>query len=503
MKYLNFTLIILLSFAITQTYAQVADSAKKPAFVFVENGTQVVDNGKIYRSDASGASRNGNGNNNGAFGNMGHWSVDMMVSERTPNNAATQLGNFKDNTHPLYQGQDVLTHDHGGMGALGWGSFTANAYNRASGTGSVAMGFHNIAGTNTADTGPFDTRDENNGGQAVFGRASRATGPVSFASGYRNTASGQTSVAMGNYNYATGASSIAIGQKSYAEGANAVAIGYQSHAAGAGSTALGQENVSWGTTNFTAGYKNTAGDTNAAVGSGGSAVAMGKNNTASADASMALNRATTASNQAATSMGYATTADNVGMLAIGVNNAAGIGNTVAGGTVGSYHNTTYNGGPPEALGLSTGGVGVAFVIGNGDVDVTVNSPTDFESPVKGANPSNAFVVKYDGSATLAGDLTVNSDARLKSNIVSLGNTLAKLMQIDGKSYTMKSNEKENKIGLLAQEILEVFPELVKSGMDKNETLSVNYQGLIPVLINAIKEQQEELKFIKKSVNEDK
>jgi hypothetical protein len=77
------------------------------------------------------------------------------------------------------------------------------------------------------------------------------------------------------------------------------------------------------------------------------------------------------------------------------------------------------------------------------------------------------------------------------------------MQIDGKSYTMKSNDKESKIGLLAQEILEVFPELVKAGEDKNETLSVNYQGLIPVLINAIKEQQEELKFIKKSVNEDK
>jgi hypothetical protein len=68
---------------------------------------------------------------------------------------------------------------------------------------------------------------------------------------------------------------------------------------------------------------------------------------------------------------------------------------------------------------------------------------------------------------------------------------------------MKSNDKESKIGLLAQEILEVFPELVKAGEDKNETLSVNYQGLIPVLINAIKEQQEELKFIKKSVNEDK
>jgi len=96
-------------------------------------------------------------------------------------------------------------------------------------------------------------------------------------------------------------------------------------------------------------------------------------------------------------------------------------------------------------------------------------------------------------------LTVNSDARLKSNIMSLGSTLAKLMKIDGKSYTMKSNEKVNKIGLLAQEIEEVFPELVKEGEDKDGTLSVNYQGLIPVLINAIKEQQEELMSIRKSI----
>ena len=57
---------------------------------------------------------------------------------------------------------------------------------------------------------------------------------------------------------------------------------------------------------------------------------------------------------------------------------------------------------------------------------------------------------------------------------------------------MKSDEKENKIGLLAQEILKVFPELVKEGNDKNGTMSVNYQGLIPVLINAIKEQQNQI-----------
>ena len=114
----------------------------------------------------------------------------------------------------------------------------------------------------------------------------------------------------------------------------------------------------------------------------------------------------------------------------------------------------------------------------------------------GSNPSNAFIVNYDGSATLSGDLTINSDARLKSNIISLGSTLAKLLMIDGKSYTMKTNEAESKIGLLAQDVQKAFPELVKTTNDSDKTLSVNYQGLIPVLINAIKEQQKQIKQLK-------
>ena len=111
------------------------------------------------------------------------WLSQKKLASRLP----LDFGSFKDNQHssitfgdgtvwPLYQGNDVLTQTHDGMGALGWGSFAANAYNRASGTGSVAMGFNNIAGVYTADNGNFG-RDENNGGQAVFGRASRATGP--------------------------------------------------------------------------------------------------------------------------------------------------------------------------------------------------------------------------------------------------------------------------------------------------------------------------------------
>ena len=124
----------------------------------------------------------------------------------------------------------------------------------------------------------------------------------------------------------------------------------------------------------------------------------------------------------------------------------------------------------------------AFVIGNGTAS---NAKSD------------AFKVMFNGDTTVSNDLTVSgdvvisSDARLKSNIVSLGSTLPKLLQIDGKSYEMKGKQK---IGVLAQEIKEVFPELVTK--DDNEMLAVNYQGLVPVLINALKEQQSEIDRLK-------
>ncbi len=51
---------------------------------------------------------------------------------------------------------------------------------------------------------------------------------------------------------------------------------------------------------------------------------------------------------------------------------------------------------------------------------------------------------------------------------------------------MKKDKREKqKIGLLAQDIEKVFPELVS---ESNGIKSVNYQGLVPVLINALKEQ---------------
>ena len=478
MKKFTILFIALFAYMANDAIAQPADTEKTPALVFVENGDGNPFNGQTYISSERGASRDGNGNSNGAFGNIGDWAVDLVVSEKSPQQAAQDHGGFQENGHPLYdQGDGNWSMISEGLGAVGWGSFAANAYNRSAGLGSVALGFTTIAGPQVGAAGGIDG---GNVGQFSAGWASRAIGNISTATGFRNTASGQASAAFGNFNYATGDSSIAMGKENWAHGASTIAIGFKNHAAGDGSVALGQENLAYGTTNFTSGYQNIAGDTSQGVGTGGSATAMGKYNVAAADASMALNRGTKATNQAATSMGLGTTADNVGMLAVGVNNAAGVGDTAQ---QYYYVDGAYTGSNP----------GVAFVVGNGDIDSS--------NGLAGANPSNAFVVNYDGSATLSGDLTVNSDARLKSNIISLGSTLSKLLLIDGKSYTMKSNEAVEKIGLLAQEVQTAFPELVKAAGDEEGTLSVNYQGMIPVLINAIKEQQKQIDELKAIINQ--
>ena len=137
----------------------------------------------------------------------------------------------------------------------------------------------------------------------------------------------------------------------------------------------------------------------------------------------------------------------------------------------------------------------------GDLTVTGNDITfgNGETISNGSNGTisiNANRTEMSNDLAVEGDLTISSDARLKSNIVSLGATLSKLLLIDGKSY---EKDGKQRIGVLAQEIQEVFPELVAE--DGNEMLAVNYQGLVPVLINALKEQQSEIETYRDEVSE--
>ena len=90
----------------------------------------------------------------------------------------------------------------------------------------------------------------------------------------------------------------------------------------------------------------------------------------------------------------------------------------------------------------------------------------------------------DGTVVISGNLSVSSDMRLKDNITSLGSTISDIIKLDGKSYT---REGRKEIGLLAQDVELVYPELVS--IDRKGILAVNYQALSAVLINGMKDQE--------------
>lgn len=82
------------------------------------------------------------------------------------------------------------------------------------------------------------------------------------------------------------------------------------------------------------------------------------------------------------------------------------------------------------------------------------------------------------------EITANSDARIKKNVKTIENGLDKVLQLRGVEYDRIDIDK-HQIGVIAQEVEKVLPELVKDG----EVKSVNYANMVAVLIEAIKEQQ--------------
>jgi hypothetical protein len=102
-----------------------------------------------------------------------------------------------------------------------------------------------------------------------------------------------------------------------------------------------------------------------------------------------------------------------------------------------------------------------------------------------------------GDVTITGTLSQGSDARMKANIAKLTNVLSKLEAIDGVSFERIGSHtlpvrtaQQRDIGVIAQEVETVFPELVSiHGVENHKT--VNYSGLTSVLIEAAKELRAE------------
>ena len=106
--------------------------------------------------------------------------------------------------------------------------------------------------------------------------------------------------------------------------------------------------------------------------------------------------------------------------------------------------------------------------------------------------SAAYTLDVDGTIRATGDVIAYSDARVKDNIKTIDNALEKTTKLRGVSYTRNDIEdKSTKIGVIAQEVLEVLPEVVSK--DDEGKYSVSYGNIVGVLIEAIKELEARVK----------
>jgi hypothetical protein len=128
------------------------------------------------------------------------------------------------------------------------------------------------------------------------------------------------------------------------------------------------------------------------------------------------------------------------------------------------------------------------------------------------NPSNnnvgigygttSYKLDVNGDIRATADVIAYSDARVKENVQTVEDALEKVKLLRGVTYTRKDiDDKSEKIGVIAQEVLEVLPQVVSQ--DDEGQYSVAYGNMVGVLIEAIKEQQkqiDELKYLLQTQN---
>lgn len=131
-----------------------------------------------------------------------------------------------------------------------------------------------------------------------------------------------------------------------------------------------------------------------------------------------------------------------------------------------------------------------YLLWNSGNDIYNNSNAAATAQVY-LNPSNGQV--NVGSLVASGNVTAFSDRRLKTNIQRIDAALSKVAAINGVTFT-RLDTNEVSTGVIAQEVKEVLPEVVTEHADG--TLSVAYGNMIGLLVEAIKELQDEVKALK-------
>jgi endosialidase-like protein len=370
--------------------------------------------------------------------------------------------------------------DNTGSGYLALQQLTTGSENTAIGSG--ALQEDSVAGGNTAIG--FDALLYNSGS---FNTAIGVAALSGNATGYQNTATGVAALysnTTGFYNTATGYGAL---EYNYTASYN-TAHGYSALY----SNSTGSPNDAFG---FEALDSNTVGADNVAVGyralysNVGDSAGHGVANTAVGTEALFGN-----------TTGYYNTA--VGTLAL-FGNATGAENTAVGydallsNTTGSnltcvgYDCTTDADGLSNATAIgahaSVGASNSLVLGGTGDYAVKVGIGT--------TTPSNILTVAQGAGHPVSDSWETYSSRRWKTNIQTLPNGLAKVQQLRGVSYDLKSTGK-HEVGVIAEEVGAVVPEVVSYEENGKDARSVDYSRLTALLIEAVKQQQREIRDLK-------
>ena len=124
----------------------------------------------------------------------------------------------------------------------------------------------------------------------------------------------------------------------------------------------------------------------------------------------------------------------------------------------------------------------------GKVGIGITTPAglgSYDLAIKG----DAYAHKWD----------TTSDLRLKENISSIKKPLEKVIRLRGVEFNWTEGDKSRQIGMIAQEVEKEFPELVTTNTDGFKALS--YDRMSAVLVEALKEQQQQIQALQKEVED--
>ena len=177
----------------------------------------------------------------------------------------------------------------------------------------------------------------------------------------------------------------------------------------------------------------------------------------------------------------------------------GVGLATEGGYVGSGATTLDFRGPGMgvvSIDIGTG-IGTITVEGGRDIDEVGNANQVLFKDNTNTATTSANLQFNGTNLTCAGTVTANSDERLKKNVETITDAIHKVTGLRGVEYDHK-NTGDHCLGLIAQEVEKIIPQVVYE--DVQGIKSIAYQNIVALLIEAVKDQQQQIDELKRKLD---